>query len=59
MYAYIGRFHATLHDFNELLLSFANVKKEQENHSILFMTLGLYVATRDQHHLLSSIFLRQ
>jgi len=45
MSVYLGRLYASLHDFNELLPPFANVKKELENCIAFFMTLGLYLVT--------------
>jgi len=39
---YLGRFHVVLHDFNELLPPFADVKKELDKLQYIFMTLGLY-----------------
>lgn len=42
MIYYLGQLHATTHDFNELLRLVTNVKKELENRSMFFMTLGLY-----------------
>jgi len=42
MPTYLRQLHVTLHDFNELLPPFANVKKEHENYRTFFMTLDLY-----------------
>jgi len=54
MSTYLRQIHAILHDFNDLFPPSAIAKKELENGSTFFMTLGLYglpqeyVATRDQ-----------
>lgn len=42
MFAYLGQLLVALYDFNELLPSYKNLKKEHDNRNTFFVTLGLY-----------------
>ena len=59
MVAYIGRVHAALHEFNDLLppATFipTEVRKELENQSTFFMTLAFYDGLPQEYSVLFPI----